>query len=164
MQANVQYVTLGIGEELFAVPVAQVREILDARTIARVPRAPFALLGMIDVRGDTIPVVDLRRLLGFEEVEDTPQTRLIVLSVEGPAGAVLVAIRTDMVFEVTGLDHPALEPPVSLGGAGVAQVAQGIGRRNGRLVTVLALDELLAAEVPGALDGPALDGEAVRAA
>ena len=59
MAEHAQYVTLGVAEELFAAPVAKVQEILDMRPIARLPQAPDTLLGMIDVRGQGIPVVDL---------------------------------------------------------------------------------------------------------
>ena len=78
-----QYVTLGVAEEKFAAPVTKVQEILDMRTISRLPRAPENLLGMIDVRGQGVPVVDLRRTLGMEPAPDTENTRIVVLAING---------------------------------------------------------------------------------
>ena len=71
-----QYVTLGVDGDRYAAPVSRVREILDLRPIARLPRAPAELLGVIDVRGRSIPVVDLRCLLGLPPGVDDGQTRL----------------------------------------------------------------------------------------
>lgn len=138
-----QYVTLGVADELFAAPVSKVQEILDMRAIARLPRAPDNLLGMIDVRGQGIPVLDLRRTLGIEPAGDTENTRIVVLSVAGPQGPVTVGLRADRVFEVTVLDSETLDPPPAVSAAWSGHCIEGIGRRNGQFVTVLDLDRLL---------------------
>ena len=138
-----QYVTLGVADELFAAPVSKVQEILDMWPIARLPRAPENLLGMIDVRGEGIPVLDLRQTLGIEPVGDTENTRIVVLSVTGPQGLLTVGLRADRVFEVTILDSEALDPPPAISAGWSGHCIAGIGRRNGRFVTVLDLDRLL---------------------
>lgn len=145
MADSAQYVTLGVANDLFAAPVERVREILDTRPIARLPQAPPHLLGMIDVRGTGVPVVDLRVLLGLEPLADNENTRIIVLSVETEAGAVTMGLRADRVFEVTVLDAAALDAPPAVGGAWSGRCIAGIGRRNGAFVTVLDLDRLLGA-------------------
>ena len=143
MAEQLQYVTLGVADELFAAPVTKVQEILDMRPIARLPRAPGNLLGMIDVRGEGVPVLDLRLTLGMEPAADTENTRIVVLAINGADGILTIGLRADRVFEVTVLDHEALDapPPVSAGWG--EQVIQGIGRRNGEFVTVLDLDRVL---------------------
>jgi purine-binding chemotaxis protein CheW len=138
-----QYVTLGVADELFAAPVARVQEILDMRPIARLPRAPENLLGMIDVRGDGVPVLDLRKTLGIEPAPDTENTRIVVLSVSGPKGEVTVGLRADRVFEVTVLDSETLDPAPTISASWSGHCIEGIGRRNGNFVTVLDLDRLL---------------------
>jgi purine-binding chemotaxis protein CheW len=138
-----QYVTLGVADELFAAPVSKVQEILDMRPIARLPRAPDNLLGMIDVRGQGVPVLDLRLTLGIAPTADTENTRIVVLSVNGPQGAVTVGLRADRVFEVTILDSDTLDPAPSISASWSGHCIEGIGRRNGRFVTVLDLDRLL---------------------
>ena len=84
MAENQQYVTLGVADEIFAAPVGKVQEILDMRPIARLPQAPSNLLGMIDVRGQGVPVLDLRLTLGMEPKDDTENTRIVVLSSTAP--------------------------------------------------------------------------------
>lgn len=143
MAERAQYVTLGVAEELFAAPVEKVQEILDMRPIARLPQAPAALLGMIDVRGQGVPVVDLRLTLGLPEAVDTENTRIIVLALAGRGGDLRLGLRADRVFEVTILDDDALDPAPSVSGQWSGRCIAGIGRRNGRFVTVLELERLL---------------------
>ncbi|HTO28306.1 MAG TPA: chemotaxis protein CheW [Devosia sp.] len=143
MAERTQYVTLGVADELFAAPVAKVQEILDMRPIARLPQAPDSLLGMIDVRGQGIPVVDLRLTLGLPAAPDTENTRIIVLTLAGQDADLRLGLRADRVFEVTILDDDALDAAPAMGGAWSGHCIAGIGRRNGRFVTVLDLERLL---------------------
>ncbi|MBO9590133.1 chemotaxis protein CheW [Devosia sp.] len=138
-----QYVTLGVAEELFAAPVTKVQEILDMRAIARLPRAPDNFLGIIDVRGQGVPVLDLRLTLGMEPAQDTETTRIVVLSVNSISGPVTLGLRADRVFEVTVLDSDVLDPPPAFNARWQDHCIEGIGRRNGVFVTVLDLDKLL---------------------
>jgi purine-binding chemotaxis protein CheW len=143
MADKAQYVTLGVAGELLAAPVEQVQEILDMRPIARLPQAPQNLLGMIDVRGQGVPVLDLRLTLGFEQAENTENTRIIVLAVKSGEQMKTIGLRADRVFEVTVLDEADLDPPPAISGGWGARAIAGIGRRNGAFVTVLDLDRLL---------------------
>eukprot|EP00873_Tetraselmis_striata_P032125 jgi/Tetstr1/452389/TSEL_039425.t1 len=143
MAEQIQYVTLGVAEEIFAAPVATVQEILDMLPIARLPRAPENLLGMIDVRGKGVPVLDLRLTLGMAPANDTENTRIVVLTIKGPEGPVTLGLRTDKVFEVTVLDAETLDPAPAISTGWSGHCIAGIGRRNGKFVTVLDLDGLL---------------------
>ena len=143
MAEHQQYVTLGVAEEIFAAPVEKVQEILDMRPIARLPQAPANLLGMIDVRGQGVPVLDLRLTLGMPLREDTENTRIVVLSIDGPEGERRLGLRTDRVFEVTVLDADELDPAPTISGTWIGHCIAGIGRRKGQFVTVLDLDTLL---------------------
>jgi|EndMetStandDraft_8_1072994.scaffolds.fasta_scaffold127391_2 purine-binding chemotaxis protein CheW len=144
-----QYVTLGIANEIFAAPVERVQEILEMRPVARLPHAPGYLLGMIDVRGQAIPVVDLRMKLGLPPAEDTYATRIVVLKVRGAEREVVLGLKADRVFEVTILDNGVLEPPPEIGVRWRSESIAGIGRRGGAFVTVLDLDHVCSAsELP----------------
>ena len=143
MAERAQYVTLGVAKEIFAAPVEKVQEILDMRPIARLPQAPANLLGMIDVRGQGIPVLDLRLTLGIEPAEDNENTRIVVLSIVGPDRQLTIGLRADRVFEVTVLDQDELDPPPAISASWQTHSIAGIGRRNGAFVTVLDLDRLL---------------------
>jgi len=138
-----QYVTLGVAEEILAAPVAKVQEILDMRAISRLPRAPENFLGIIDVRGQGVPVLDLRLTLGMAPAPDTETTRIVVLSVNSARGPVVLGLRADRVFEVTVLDSDTLDPPPDFNARWQDHCIEGIGRRNGQFVTVLDLDKLL---------------------
>ncbi|MGV8834066.1 MAG: chemotaxis protein CheW [Devosia sp.] len=143
MTEQAQYLTLGVAEELFAAPIEKVHEILDMPTIARLPQAPANLLGMIDVRGQGVPVVDLRLTLGLPSAPDTENTRVIVLALAGTDSELRLGLRADRVFEVTVLDEAELDPPPSVAGTWSGRCIAGIGRRNGKFVTVLDLETLL---------------------
>ncbi len=143
MAEKAQYVTLGVAGELFAASVERVQEILEMRPVARLPQAPPNLLGMIDVRGQGIPVLDLRLTLGLPAADDTENTRIVVLNVNSGARMMTVGLRTDRVFEVTVLDADDLEPAPTISGNWRDHSVAGIGRRNGNFVTVLDLDRLL---------------------
>ena len=76
-----QFVTFSLGEEIFAVPVEVVREILDYAEAFKIPNGPDYLLGLRDVRGQGVPTIDLRLKLGMTKTEPTPHTRVLVLDV-----------------------------------------------------------------------------------
>lgn len=142
MADTAQFVTLGVAGDLFAAPVERVQEILEMRAIARLPHAPAWLLGMIDVRGQGVPVVDLRTKLGLDRSEDTENTRILVLRATVEQRDLLLGLKADRVFEVTTLDEATLEPPPEIGVNWRFDCIAGIGRRNGAFVTVLELSRL----------------------
>lgn len=144
--------TFGLGDALFGLPVTLVQEIFDPRPVMRLPNSPHYLLGVIDVRGTSVVVVDLRRLLGEEPREDAPDTRIVVLLLEHGGEMLPVALRVDRVIEVADLDTGSLE---SVSGAGLLdwdqRVVEGIGRRNGAFVMVLRLGALFDRDVIAAM-------------
>lgn len=141
-----QYVTIGVADELFATPVERVQEILDMCPITKLPRAPENLLGIIDVRGEGTPVFDLRTTLDMPDKEDTLTTRIVVLFVNSGSRNIRVGLRADRVIEVTALDEDELDPPPRIGKSTEENPIVGIGRRNGNFVSVLDIDSLLANE------------------
>lgn len=146
MSNHTQYLTIGVAEELFAASVERVREILEMRPIARLPNAPADFLGVIDVRGENIPVVDLRTRLALAGAADTEDTRIIVLDVALEGETRKLGLRADRVFEVTELDGGVLEPPPQIGSRWQPDCIAGIGRRNGAFVTVFDIDRLFTAD------------------
>lgn len=137
MERNAQYVTLGIAGELLAMPVERVREILEVQPVARLPGAPAHLLGMIDVRGHGVPVIDLRLKLGAMPGEDDGDTRIIVITATVGAEELVIGVKVDRVYEVAVLDGNELDPPPEAAADWRAEFIAGIGRRNGSFVTVL---------------------------
>ncbi len=136
-------VTFIADHALYAVQVSRVQEILDLRPVAVMPNAPAHLLGIIDLRGANIPVVDLRRLLGRDPGEDTAQTRILVVALLHRGARVIIGVKTDRVIEVTQLDEGRVQPLAEAdllrwSGSAIA----GIGRLKGDVVSVLDLDRL----------------------
>lgn len=145
MATSAQYVTLAVDDDLLAVPVESVQEILQMTRIARLPNAPAAMLGMIDVRGQGYPVVDLRIRLGLPPAPETHATRIILLNAGSSGLATGVGLLAERVYEVADLDEARLEPPPTAIGVGPTLCLAGVGRRQGRLVMVLDLARLLSA-------------------
>jgi len=148
-----QYVTLGVDRDVFAVPVGCVREILDVPAVARLPHAPPFLLGMIDVRGHAVPVVDLRVRLGLPAAGATPDTRILVLEVPLAERPLVVGLMADRVFEVTGLDGDGLESAPEIGTRWDSACIAGVGRRGRGFVVVFDVAHLF-----GSADLPVLGG------
>lgn len=141
-----QYVTLGIDREVFAVEVHHVREILDVPPIAQLPNAPAYLLGMIDVRGECVPVVDLRLKLGFPQAERTAHSRILVLEVGLGERRLVLGLLADRVFEVTPLDGHGVEAAPDIGVRWRSEYIQGIGRRGTSFVVVFDLARLFSTD------------------
>ncbi len=144
MTETVQYLTLGLDGETFGIGVRHVREILDMRPIAKIPHAPDFLRGMIDVRGSSYPVIDLRIKLGLLPVAATEATRIVILDVALADRSVGVGVLADCVYEVTGIDEAQIEPPPSVGGHWKSDYLAGIGRKpDGGFVMIFDLTKLL---------------------
>lgn len=146
-----QYITLGVGEEVFAIPVAHVQEILDLRPIAQLPHAPVSLLGLIDVRGQSVPVVDLRSMLGLPAVQTSQGTRILVLELTLSGRPLRLGLVVDRVFEVASLDEDRSEPAPEIGRPWRSDCIRGIGRRAGGFVIVLDIARLIGTEAPSVL-------------
>ena len=152
-----QYLTLGLGRETFGIDIENVQEILDYRQPASLPQAPAFLVGMIDVRGQSYPVVDLRTKLGLPPEAPTPATRIILLNVPMADRILRVGFVADRVFEVTELDRAEMEAAPEVGGRWRSSYIAGIGRRGDAFVVVFDLARLMAG------DEPALAGHALAA-
>ena len=143
MTETAQYLTLGLDGETFGIGIRNVREILDMRPISKIPHAPDFLLGMIDVRGTSYPVVDLRTKLDLPNVPATEATRIIILDVPMEQRSVSVGFVADCVYEVTGIDESQIEPPPSVGGRWKSDYLAGIGRKQDGFVIIFDLAKLM---------------------
>jgi purine-binding chemotaxis protein CheW len=148
MAQAVQYLTFGVDKERFALAVEQVQEILDLRTISRLPHAPDYVVGLMDVRGAGMLLIDLRAKFGLARIEPTNRTRVIVVDATIEGRKSRVGLIADCVFEVTDLGGAALEPPPAVGGHWRAEYIVGVGRHGGAFVIVLELERLLGGDAP----------------
>lgn len=106
-----QYMTFKLGDELFAINVAQVREVLEVSQITKVPTAPEYMRGVVNVRGQATPAVDLRLRFGLLKGTDTVHTRIIVMELDLDNEATVLGGIADSVHEVIELDPTSVDPP-----------------------------------------------------
>lgn len=134
-----QVVTCQVGQEEFALDILCVQEINRMVDVARVPKAPHYVEGIINLRGRIVPVLDLRRRFGLPSVYRSDQSRIVVVTVQGR----MVGLIVDSVAEVVRIPRHAIEPPPSLGSTPGAEFTRGVGRIDGRLLILLDLPRLL---------------------
>ncbi len=146
-----QYVTLGIDNEVFAVPVELVLEILDMRRVSRVPEAPPYMLGLIDLRGRSVPVLDLRAKLGLEPHAATDTTRILVIEVMLAGRPLVLGLVADRVIEVMALSRGEIEPAPDIGVRWRSEYIRGVGRRDASFIIIFDLPRLFSSEETAAL-------------
>jgi purine-binding chemotaxis protein CheW len=157
-----QFVTLGVGREVFAVPVETVLEILDLREIFRVPDAPIYFAGLIDLRGRSVPVIDLRLKLGLQAAAATETTRIMVLEIEIAGRQLVLGLIADRVFEVASLDDGRIEPPPDIGTRWRSDYIRGVGRRGDNFVVVFDVGRLFTSDEPALLGASSAPAESLH--
>ena len=110
-----QYFTFTLGEEEFALEISRVREVLDYTAITKVPRMPPFLKGVINLRGNVVPVVDLRLKLGMSAIEKTVDTCIVIVDILIEEELTQMGALTDSVKEVIDLDPDEIAPPAQNG-------------------------------------------------
>ena len=141
---EIQLVTFRIGDEEFGVDILAVQEINRMLQITMVPRAPFFIEGVINLRGKVIPVINMRTRFNKPQVEPTPDTRIVVVDL----GQKVIGILVDAVSEVLRLPSSTIEPaPPVVAGIG-SEYIKGVGKLNDRLLILLDLVNLLSEENP----------------
>jgi purine-binding chemotaxis protein CheW len=146
-----QFVTLGLGDEVFAVSVAFVREILDYQAPFAIPDGPGYLLGLTDVRGRGTPTIDLRLKLGLPRIEPTMTTRILVLDVPLADRVLSLGMVADRVIEVVSFAADQIETAPDIGVPWRSEYIQGVVRRDsasgkGGFVVIFDLGRLLTSQ------------------
>jgi len=141
MTEEEQLVSFKIENEEFGVNIEEVQEIIRLPEITRVPQAPFFVEGVINLRGNVLPVIDLRKRFDLEATKKTNATRIVVTNVEGKTTGIIV----DSVSEVLRLPKDSIEPPPPIIAGIEAKYLRGIGKLNEgkRLLILLNLKEIL---------------------
>ncbi|USX27392.1 chemotaxis protein CheW [Oxalobacteraceae bacterium OTU3CINTB1] len=157
--AEPQYLSFMLGQDMFAMGILAVREILEYAGVTPVPQMPPCISGVINLRGTAVPVLDLACRLEREPVPVSKRTCIIVVEVDGHAGAgaFVIGILVDAVNAVLDIPPSEVEPAPSLGAQVRAEMLQGIGKVNDRFVLLLDVRRVasvgdLAAIAPAALD------------
>lgn len=138
-----QFVTFSLGEEVFAVPVEVVREILDHEEAFKIPNGPDYLLGLRDVRGQGVPTIDLRLKLGLSKTVPTSHTRVLVMDVPIESRQLTLGMVADRVYEVTPFRHDQIEKAPDIGSRWRSDYIAGVVRRDQGFVVLIDLAKLL---------------------
>jgi purine-binding chemotaxis protein CheW len=155
------YITFKLGDELFAVDVARVREVLDLSEITRVPTAPPYMRGVVNVRGSAVPVVDLRLKFGLPSTADTVNTRIVVLELELDGRPAVVGGLADSVHEVLELDRAQIHEPPRIAMRWRADMIEGLGKKGDQFIIVLDIARVFATEDALLVEQPEPGQEAV---
>jgi purine-binding chemotaxis protein CheW len=150
-----QYVTLGIEQEVFAIPVEAVLEILDMRRVSRIPEAPPYMLGLIDLRGRSVPVLDLRTKLGLPAAAATDTTRILVIEAAISGRQLVLGLVADRVIEVLAMSARDIEPAPDIGVRWRSEYIRGVGRRNSGFIVIFDLPKLFSSADAAAIQASA---------
>ena len=140
--APVQYLAFRLGEEVYAVDVAKVREILDFPPITKVPRTPDFMRGVINLRGSVVPVVDMRLKFGMPMTEKSVNTCIVVVEALLENELTTIGALADSVQEVIELTPSNIEPPPRIGSRLRVEFLKGMGKIGENFLMILDIDKV----------------------
>ena len=140
-----QYLTFTLEDEVFALDIGKVREVLDFTSITKVPQTPDYMRGVINLRGSVVPVVDLRLKFGMTMAEKTVNTCVIIAEVELDGEKVVMGAMADAVQEVLDLEPDQIEPPPRIGAKLDTDFISGMGKQAEQFIIILDIDKVFSA-------------------
>jgi purine-binding chemotaxis protein CheW len=152
-----QYLTFKLGDEVFATDVAKVREVLDFTTITKIPRTPDFMSGVINLRGNVVPVVDLRLCFEMSKTEKTVNTCVVVVEMLLDGEPTVIGALADSVEEVIDLEPDQIEPAPKIGTQIRTDFIKGMGKRESQFIMILDIDRIFSAEELLAVRGAELN-------
>ena len=148
-----QYLTFKLEDEVFALDISKVREVLDFTTVTKVPQTPEFMLGVINLRGSVVPVVDMRLKFGLSRTEKTVNTCIIIVEVGIDGETTVLGALADSVQEVMDLEPDQIEPPPQIGTRLKTRFIKGMGRRDNHFIIILDIDRVFSADELAVADG-----------
>jgi Chemotaxis signal transduction protein len=135
-----KFLVFKLGNEEYGINIQKVTTIIEKdMTIARVPKTPDFLKGVINLRGEIIPVISLRKRFGLNDIEDTEDIRIIIVKID----EIAIGLIVDAVAEVIEFSDDDIENVSNFGGVLSAENLTGVGKKDGRIVTLLNLEKLV---------------------
>ena len=138
----IQWVTFHLENEKYGIKVMQVQEVLRMTEIAPVPGAPHYVLGIINLRGNVVTVIDTRRRFGLADVENDDETRIVIVESNNNVVGILV----DSVAEVVDLKVSEIEMAPNVGNDESSKYIQGVSSRENELLILVDVNKLLSDE------------------
>lgn len=134
-----QYIKIRLGDEFFGIDIKYVDNIVRMQHITRVPKSAEYIKGVINLRGEVIPVFSLRLKMGIEEIEETKSFRIIILKYEGESVGIIV----DEVREVANVSSADVEKVFHNTSEGIQNFLSGVGKTENGLISLLDINEIL---------------------
>ena len=134
-----QMVLFELGTETYGLDIATVHEIIRMQPITKVPKAPFYVEGVINLRGRVIPVIDIGKKFGFEKTEGIKNNRIVVIKIQDTTLGIIV----DSVTVVIRIPIDSIDPVSEIVTSGQSDYILGIAKLPDKMVILLALDNLL---------------------
>ena len=146
IKETAQYLTFKLGEELFALDVTQVREVLDVTAVTKVPRSPDYMRGVINVRGNVVPVADMRLKFGLAQADHTVDTRIVVMELILENESLVIGALADSVHDVMDMDPEQIEAAPKIGAKWTTNFIKGIGKTGDQFIILLDIDKVFSSE------------------
>jgi purine-binding chemotaxis protein CheW len=137
-----QFISFSVGEEEYGLELLRVKEVIRIREITWLPKAPSFVKGIINLRGDVIPIIALREKFGLEARENTAATRVIVVEMDGR----LMGMVVDSASQVVRIPADQIEPPPPVLGGLSQEFITGVGKLDDKLVILLNVDAILSGD------------------
>jgi purine-binding chemotaxis protein CheW len=141
-----QYLTFKLDNDDYAINVESVREILDVCSVTKVPQTPDFMLGVINLRGNVVPVIDLRIKFGFADGTQGEESCIVVLEVLVDEEMTVLGAMVDSVQEVLDISADAMEPPPKIGNRLKTEFIHGMGKRDDQFVIVLDINRIFSTQ------------------
>ncbi|ACM20619.1 scaffold protein CheW associated with MCPs of class 34H [Geotalea daltonii FRC-32] len=148
-----QYLTFTLDDEVFALDIGKVREVLDYTTVTKVPQTPDFMRGVINLRGNVVPVVDMRLKFAINATENTVNTCIIIVEVAVDGEVTILGAMADSVQEVLDLEPDQIEPPPRIGTKMRTDFISGMGKRDEQFIMILDIDRIFSGEELAAVQG-----------
>jgi len=141
-----QYLSFSLDEEDFALEIAMVREVLDFTTITKIPQMPAFMKGVINLRGDVVPVIDMRLKLNIALKEKTADTCIIIIELIIDGEKICIGALVDSVKEVINLHADQIAPPPKIGTKLNNDFIKGMGKQNDRFLIILEVGKIFSGD------------------
>ena len=144
-----QVLTFVLGTQTYGVDILRVQEIRGFSAVTKIPQAPAHVLGVLNLRGSIVPIVDLRMRLSLERAEFTPVTVIIVLSVLAGSNRRDFGVVVDGVSDVVDVNETEMRAAPELGSRGATSYVRGLVTLQERMVVLLDIDRLIGTDLDG---------------
>jgi purine-binding chemotaxis protein CheW len=142
-----QVLTFVLGNETYGVDILRVQEIRGWSAVTKIPHAPSHVLGVLNLRGSIVPIVDLRMRFSLDRAEYTAITVIIVVSVMSASGRRDFGVVVDGVSDVVDVNTAEVKPAPELGSSSATEYIRGLVSVSDRMVVLLDIDRLIATDM-----------------